>query len=71
MEVSYEKLWQTLAARKMNKADLIRAAELGPNTLAKMRRNEPVHLSVLCRICRALECDLGGVVEYSGQPRVG
>ncbi len=71
MEISYDKLWQTLADRKMNKADLIRSAELGPNTLAKMRRNEPVHLSILCRICRALDCDLGGVVEYHGSPRIG
>ena len=71
MEVSYDKLWQMLADKKMNKADLIRAAEVGPNTLAKMRRDEPVHLSILCRICNALDCGLEGIVEYKGRPKVG
>ncbi len=71
MEISYENLWHTLAEKNMNKADLIRAAEVGPNTLAKMRRDEPVHLSILCRICAALDCDLGGVVEFTGRSKVG
>ena len=71
MEVSYDRLWQTLEERKMNKADLIRAAEVGPNTLAKMRHAEPVHLSILCRICNALGCGLEGIVEYKGRPNAG
>ena len=71
MEVSYETLWQKLADKKMNKADLIRAAEVGPNTLAKMRRDEPVHLSILCRICNALDCGFESIVEYKGRTKAG
>ena len=55
----------------MNKADLIRAAEVGPNTLAKMRRDEPVHLSILCRICNALDCGFESIVEYKGRTKAG
>lgn len=45
MTVTYNKLWKILIDRKMSKADLRKAAEVAPNTMTKMRREEPVHLS--------------------------
>ena len=33
-------------------------------TIAKMGRGEPVNLSVLGRICKALDVNVGDVVDY-------
>lgn len=41
MAVTYNKLWKILVDRKMSKADLRKAAEIAPNTMTKMRRDEP------------------------------
>lgn len=41
-----------------------KAADIAPNTLTRMRKNEEVTLTVLSRICSVLDCDFGDVVEY-------
>lgn len=47
MAVSYNKLWKLLVDKKMSKADLRKAAGLAPNTMTKLRRDEPVAMGVL------------------------
>ena len=42
MAVSYNRLWKLLIDKKMSKADLRKAAGLAPNTMTKLRRDEPV-----------------------------
>lgn len=34
-----------------------KAAQIAPNTLIRMRKDEEVTLTVLGRICKVLECD--------------
>ena len=64
MAVSYNKLWKLLVDKKMSKADLRRAADLAPNTMTKLRRDEPVAMSVLEKICGAINADFGDIVQY-------
>lgn len=64
MAVSYNKLWKILIDKKMSRADLRKAAEIAPNTMTKMRRDEPVHLNILERICMVLDCNFGDIVDY-------
>ena len=64
MAVSYNRLWKLLVDRKMSKADLRKAAGLAPNTLTKLRRDEPVAMVVLEKICGTLDADFGDIVEY-------
>jgi DNA (cytosine-5)-methyltransferase 1 len=47
----------------MNRTDLKNAAGISFNVLAKMSRNEFVSLESLCKICSALLCDIGDVIE--------
>lgn len=44
---SYNKLWKLLVDKKMSKAELRKASGVSPNTMTKLRRDEPVMLSVL------------------------
>ncbi len=64
MAVSYNKLWKLLVDKKMSKADLRRAADLAPNTMTKLRRDEPVAMIVLEKICAALQADFGEIMSY-------
>lgn len=64
MAVSYNRLWKLLIDRKMSKADLRKAAGLAPNTMTKLRRDEPVAMLVLEKICGTLDTDFGDIVEY-------
>lgn len=64
MAVSYNKLWKLLVDKKMSKADLRKAADVAPNTMTKLRRDEPVTLVILGKICKVLECDYGDIMTY-------
>ena len=63
VKVSYNKLWKLLVDRKMSKADLRKAAALAPNTLTKMRKDAPVSIDVLLRICDELDCNIGEMMD--------
>ena len=63
MAVSYKKLWKLLIDKDMKKKDLREATNISPSLIAKMGRNENVTTEVLSRICAALSCDIGDIME--------
>ena len=64
MSVSYQKLREVLVEKDITMAELRKAADVAPNTMTKIRRNEEVSLEVLGRICKALSVDFGDIMEY-------
>ena len=60
-----------LVDKKMSKADLRKAAGIAPNTMTRLRRDEEVTLSVLNRICVALDVNIGDVMEFTNDERDG
>lgn len=64
MAVSYNRLWKILVDKKMSKADLRKIAGVAPNTMTRLRRDEEVTLTVLGKICKALNTDYGDIMEY-------
>ena len=65
MSVSYNKLWKLLIDKKISASDLRKSANIAPNTMTKLRRDEDVSLAVLRRICEALDVDIGDVMEFT------
>ena len=57
-------MWKLLIDKRMSQADLRKASGLAPNTMTKLRRDEPVSLLVLDRICNILGCDYGDIIEH-------
>ena len=47
----------------MTQAELRKAADIAPNTMTKLRRDEPVNLAILGRACEVLKCDIGDIME--------
>ncbi len=64
MEISYNRMWELLVDKKMSKADLRKATAIAPNTITKLRRDEPIDIVILERICNMLGCDFGNVMQY-------
>ena len=65
MAISYNKLWKLLIDKKMTAADLRKQADIAPNTLTRMKKDQEVTMQVLERICDVLDTDFGEIVEYN------
>ena len=63
MAVSYRKLWKLLIDKDLKKTDLREMSGISTNALAEMGKNERVGTDVIDRVCIALNCDVGDVME--------
>lgn len=64
MTISYNKLWKLLVDKKMSKAELRKAAGIAPNTMTRLRRDEEVTLTVLYKICKTLNVNIGDIMDF-------
>ena len=63
MKVSYKKLWKMLIDRDMKKKDLQEQASISWASITKMSKGELVSMEVLIKVCTALQCNIGDIVE--------
>lgn len=63
MNVSYIKLWKLLLDKGMKRVELKETAGISSSTLAKLGKNEFVSMESMAKICLALHCDIGDVME--------
>lgn len=63
MEFNYNGLWKILIDKNMKKKDLIETIGISPTIISKMTRGEVISLSVLGKICKSLNVDIGDVVN--------
>ena len=61
--VSYNKLWKKLIDLNMKKRELKEATGIGSTTLTKLNNDEPVSMDVMIKICVALNCNIGDVMD--------
>ena len=65
MEFNYNKLWKLLIDRNMIKKDLMAKTGITSSTIAKMGKNKAVSMEVLGKICIALDCSIGDIVDVA------
>ncbi len=63
MSFSYSKLWKLLIDKKMMKKDLMSETNITSSTMAKLGKDLPVSMEILGRICIALDCNIGDIVD--------
>ena len=63
MSMDYRKLWKLLIDRNMMKKDLREMAGISTYAMAKMTKGGDVSTQILCRICKALNCELNDIVD--------
>ena len=70
MAISYNKLWKLLIDKKISAADLRKATGIAPNTMTRLRRDEEVALTVLNKICKTLNVNIGDIIEFVPEKEV-
>ena len=63
MEISYKKLWKILIDRDMKKGDLQKLAGISWASVTKLSKGESVSMEVLMKVCHALNCNIGDVMD--------
>ena len=64
MRFSYNKLWKLLIDRGINKKTLREMSGISATSVAKLGKGGNVNTDVLLRICNALNCDIGDIMEF-------
>lgn len=67
MYISYSNLWKLLAEKNISKSDLMELTGLSSRIIAKLTKNETVTTDTIARICTALSCDVGDIMECSNE----
>ena len=63
MAISYKKLWKLLIDKDMKKKDLQASAGISWASVTKLSKNENVSMEVLMKVCQAMNCDIGDIME--------
>lgn len=63
MSVSYNRLWKLMIDKRISKTELTHMAGISTNAMAKLGRDEDVRMTVLEKICSALNCKIEDIVE--------
>ncbi len=69
MTYCYNKLWKLLIDKNMMKKDLMAKTSMTSSTMAKLGKNQAVSMDVLARICKALDCNIGDIVDIINDER--
>ena len=64
MSLSYNRLWKLLIDKDMSVAEMRKAADIAPNTVTRMKKNQEVTMKKKKKICDVLDADFGDIVEY-------
>ena len=68
MPVSYNKLWKMLIDKNLKRTDLKECAGISFNVLAKMGKDETISMESIEKICIALNCNVGDILEIVNKP---
>lgn len=63
MVVSYKKLWKMLIDKDMKKKDLQAIASISWASVTKLSKGEAVSMEVLIKVCTALQCNIGDIMD--------
>lgn len=62
--ISYKPFLKLLIDKSMKKQDLVNASILSWTTMAKIDKNQNISLDVVDKLCAALNCQPGDLLEY-------
>ncbi len=63
MSISYKKLFHILVDRGMKDSELRKLAGISAPTMAKLRKDQIVQTDIIDKICVALDCQPGDIME--------
>ena len=63
MKVCYKKLWKLLIDKDMTRTELRLKAGISSVALAKLGKDEGVTTNILVKVCAALNCNIGDIMD--------
>lgn len=63
MRFSYNKLWKLMIDKGINKKTLRETSGISATSIAKLGNGGNVNTEILLKICIALNCDVGDIME--------
>lgn len=64
MRFSYNKLFKMLIDKGIKKKELCKMSDISATSIAKLGHGSNVNTEVLWKICNALNCDVGDIMEF-------
>lgn len=64
MGLPYNKLCKLFIGKKFSKAALRQETDVAPNTMTKIRIDEPVNVRIILRICDNLQYNISKIIDY-------
>ena len=65
MAVSYEKYFRMAKEKGITTSLILEEANISANILTRMKRNEYISLESVEKICRALQCDISDILDFT------
>ena len=67
MAVSYEKYFRMAKEKGITTSRILEVANISANILTRMKRNEYISLESVEKICRALQCDISDILDFTDE----
>ena len=67
MAVSYEKYFRMAKEKGITTSRILEEANISANILTRMKRNEYMSLESVEKICRALQCDISDILDFTDE----
>lgn len=65
--IVYDKLWQTMKAKRISQYKLIKEYNFSTGQLDLLRKNGNVNSFTLNQLCKILDCRLEDIAEYKSE----
>ncbi|WP_041668985.1 helix-turn-helix domain-containing protein [Acetobacterium woodii] len=62
--ITYKKMFHLLVDREMKDVDLRKKANISAPTMTKLRNDKIVQTDTIDKLCKALQCQPGDIMEY-------
>lgn len=62
--ITYDKLWQTMEAKKMTQGKLISYYHISRGQIDRLRKNQGVTTHTIDMLCNILDCNVEDIMEH-------
>ena len=63
--ITYERFWTTLYCKDLTTYVLINKHHISSSTINRLRHNKPISTETIDKLCKALDCDIYDIIEYT------
>lgn len=67
MSISYKKLFHLMIDKGVSNSELMDKAQISANIIPRMKRNGYISLETAEKICRAMDCSIEDILEFTDE----